>query len=273
MSDRSLHCIVIGAGTVGASCAWYLRSAGHSVTLVDHEDPGQSTSFGNAGCISPNQITPFSYPGVAREVPGWLVDPLGPLCIRWRHLPRLAPWFWRFWRAGSAKGVRHIAAAQTPVMRRVVADFEDLVAATDTEDLRRARGMINLYDTTEEFHAAEWKYELMTEFGFEWQILSPAELRIMAPELQVSGGVALYYPEWQHLLDPGEFTARVAEAAFAAGADWLNDSVTRVSAGERRVAVETMSGRRVEADRLVIAAGVVLVVKVFHEVPSGQQMD
>ena len=39
---------VVGAGTVGSSCAWHLQRAGYRVTLIDPVDPGQSTSFGNA---------------------------------------------------------------------------------------------------------------------------------------------------------------------------------------------------------------------------------
>ena len=51
MSPINKHCIVVGAGIVGASCAWHLVRRGARVTLVDPEMPGQSTSFGNCGMI------------------------------------------------------------------------------------------------------------------------------------------------------------------------------------------------------------------------------
>ncbi len=255
MSTQSQHCLVIGAGTVGASCAWHLRRAGFEVTLVDHESPGQTTSFGNCGCISPNQIIPFSYPGLSREIPRWLFDRLGPLFIRWRHLPGLAPWFWRFWRAATWDGVHHIAQAQTQLMRQVIEDFGEIADATGTRDLLREKGMINVYDTMEEFRHAQWKYDLMTEHGFEWEIIGPAELKIMVPELRLEKGIALYYPQWWHTVDPGLLTARIAESAFADGVNYVQDKVQAVEAGAAGVTVATESGKSLKADKLVVAAG------------------
>lgn len=255
MNTPHQKCIVIGAGTVGASCAWHLRSAGFDVTLVDPEMPGQTTSFGNCGCISPNQIIPFSYPGVTRDIPKWLFDRLGPLCIRWQHLPGLAPWFWRFWRASNWDSVHHIVAGQAELMRRVITDFGEMADATSTRDLLREKGMINLYDTVSEFEKARWKYELMTEHGFDWEIVGPDELKIMVPELRHEGGMALYYPQWWHTVDPGLLTARIAEHAFAGGVEWLQDRVQAVNPGPDGVKMRTESGRDLSADWLVVAGG------------------
>ena len=223
--NNSKHCVVIGAGTVGSSCAWHLRRAGLEVTLIDWEMPGQSTSFGNAACITPNYIYPFSHPGVSREIPGWLMDPMGPLKIRWANLHTLLPWLWKFWRAGTKQGVEHVAGAQAQLMRHVTADFDEILAAIHAEELRESKGMITLYDTPEDFHKMEWAYELIHRHGFQWEFLGPAELKIMVPEVRFEGGVSLYYPEWQHTLDPGLVTARIAEACFTDGGEWLQDRV------------------------------------------------
>lgn len=255
MSSQQQHCVVIGAGMVGSSCAWSLRRAGFAVTLMDYQEPGQSTSFGNCGCISPNQILPFSYPGIWRELPSWLFNRLGPLFIRWRYLPELAPWFWQFWRSSNWAKVQQIAAAQAPLMRRVIEDFDHLVSSIGASDLVRAEGMINVYDTMEEFRQAKWRYELMDEHGFEWDILAPAELKIMAPELRLDSGMALFYPQWWHSVDPGALSARVAQAGFAEGVSWMQDKVSSVEANDKRVKVVTESGAHVRADQLVVAAG------------------
>jgi D-amino-acid dehydrogenase len=247
--------VVIGAGTVGSCCAWHLGRAGLDVTLVDREMPGQSTSFGNAGCLTPSHVVPFSYPGVMREVPGWLRDEGGPLSIRWRHLPGLLPWFWKFWRAGTPQGVERAASAQTQLMRHVSADFAELIEATGSGHLWRAKGVISLHDTREDFLRAEWAYDLKTRHGFEWQILSPAELKIMVPAIRLDGGVAIFNPAWEHTLDPGRLTARIAEDFIAAGGTWLQDEVTTVAASATGVELATQSGRKITADCLVVAAG------------------
>lgn len=253
--DFSRHVAVVGAGTVGSSCAWHLRRAGFEVTLVDSVEPGQSTSSGNAGCISPSHVIPFSYPGVTKQIPGWLFDPLGPLSIRWQHLPQLLPWFWRFWRSGTRAGVDWSARAQARLMKRVTADFDEILEATGQQQLRESRGLIALFDTQHEFEAARWQYDIKDELGFEWQHLSPSEVRIMTPALNTGDGMALYYPDWQHVLDPAEITAGIARDCFASGGRWLQDEVRGVENTTAGVRLATASGRSIEADVLVVAAG------------------
>lgn len=248
--------VVIGAGIVGASCAWHLARSGCKVTVVDREAPGQATSFGNAGCISPSQLAPFSYPGVWKKIPRWLLDELGPLTIRWRHLPWTAPWLFRFWRAGNAAGVRRSAEAQAQLMHRVSADWDEILSGTGQEAMRSSRGLVMLYDTAREFREAEWQFELDRELGFEWNFVGPEELNIMAPALRpAQGGIALHIPCWQHLADPGKVTAGIAQAAFAAGARWVNEEVTAVTAGDDGVHVQLSGSDALAADVLVVAAG------------------
>ena len=260
MTETSAHtprCVVIGAGIVGASCAWHLVRSGAKVTLVDPEPPGTMTSFGNCGCVSPSAVIPFSYPGVTRQVPKWLLDPEGPLFIRWRHLPSLAPWLYRFWRASNAETLRHVVHSEHQLMQHVIADYDQVLGEIGAADLKRSRGVIILYDTEAEFEAVAWQYRMKSELGLEWRRLSAAELAEREPHLRLAaGGVAVYMPDWDHLVDPGAVTARIAEAALADGAEWVNEPVTAVQPGEKSATVTTATGRRIEADRVVLAAGV-----------------
>ena len=246
---------VIGAGTVGSSCAWHLQQRGHEVIVIDPVDPGQSTSYGNAACISPSHVTPFSYPGVARQIPGWLMDPLGPLRIRWQHLPGLLPWLWRFWRSGTDAGVAWSSQAQARLMRLVHADWDEILQATGQLDMRRHKGVIVVFDRRQEFEDAAWQYRIKDELGFEWQHLGAAEVRIMAPALDLGDGMALYYPDWQHVLDPAEVTAGIARDCFASGGSWLKDRVLSVEPAEQQVSLKTEGGKQISVDSVVVAAG------------------
>jgi D-amino-acid dehydrogenase len=83
---------VIGAGMVGVCTASWLQRDGHDVFLVEAGEPGHGASFGNAGCFNGSSVTPMAMPGMIGNVPRWLFDPLGPLSLRWRYLPVIAPW-------------------------------------------------------------------------------------------------------------------------------------------------------------------------------------
>jgi D-amino-acid dehydrogenase len=255
MNSKAPHCVVIGAGIIGSSCAWYLQQRGAQVTLVDPELPGQMTSSGNCGCISPSAVIPFSYPGVSWQVPRWLFDPLGPLFIHWSHLPALLPWLWRFWRSANRETLNHVVKSQHQLMQRVVADFDEVLYAINATTLRRSRGLIRIFDTEKDYQANQWQRDLKTSLGLEWRRLAAGELHELEPHLSLPGGVAMMIPDWQHLLDPGLVTARIAEATFANGARWIHDQVTSVDPLEQGVRIVTGSGRELEADKVVVAAG------------------
>ena len=58
--------IVVGAGIVGLSTAWFLQERGVEVTVVDRTGVAAGASWGNAGWIAPALTLPLNSPGVLR---------------------------------------------------------------------------------------------------------------------------------------------------------------------------------------------------------------
>ncbi len=138
--------LVIGAGIVGICCACCLQRQGFEVTVVDRLGPGEATSYGNAGGVATGEIIPLAVPGVLGELPGWLLDPLGPLAVRWRYLPQALPWLVRFLRAGSKERVRALAEALAALSHAARPPFEQLLAAAGLDDLLAREDCLYLYD-------------------------------------------------------------------------------------------------------------------------------
>ncbi len=255
MSDSKKHCVVIGAGIVGSSCAWHLRRKGMEVTLIDRVEPGMSCSFGNAACVSPSSVVPFSYPGMINKVPGWMLDPLGPVRVRPRDFPGLLPWFWKFWRVSSMQKVEQISSAQKKLMDTVFKDYGEILSATDSTHLYRSKGSIHLYDTEKEYQKDLWQIELRRKMGYDSHRLSAAELKKLVPELKFDNGVAMMMPDWHQVLNPQKVTQRIAENSFGDGTKWVNDEVSKVDSTDQGIVVTTASGSKINADKLVVAAG------------------
>jgi len=248
-------CVVIGAGIIGASCAWHLQEKGLQVTLIDEVMPGQSCSFGNASCLAISGIVPLSYPGLIRKLPGWLLDSRGPVKIRMKDFPSLLPWFWRFWRSGHMQVVEETAAAQAQLMRRATSDYDDILNAIGLAGLKQARGCIHIYDSEKDYLEDQWQVELSARFGFDAHRLSRSELKSMVPSLKLGGGVALMQADWQHLLDPAKVTGCIAQDCFSNGGVWVQDRVSSVNAERSGIRIKTTSGQQIDADQLVVAAG------------------
>ena len=68
-----MRIVILGAGVIGVTSAWYLAQAGHEVVVIDRQaGPALETSFANAGEISPGYASPWAAPGIPAKAMKWL---------------------------------------------------------------------------------------------------------------------------------------------------------------------------------------------------------
>jgi D-amino-acid dehydrogenase len=243
--------LVIGAGIVGLCCARALLREGHAVTVIDRDPAGDKVSFGNAGGLGVTEILPAATPGVIRQAPRWLVDPLGPLSIRPTHLPRLLPWLVRFLRSAAAREAARITRVLAGLLAPVYDDMLPLLAELGLAgDLHRV-GALWVYDTEGGFERDAASHNLRRRHGIEVEPISVAEARRLEPALTGVIARAVVTPQWSHVSDPKRIVDRLRESLQARGVSVLRHEATGVDRG----AVITASGEHIAFDRLVVAAG------------------
>src|SRR5437868_3702558 len=104
---------------VGMSAALYLQRAGLSVAVIEPLPPGGGASYGSAGLLSVEACVPIAMPGMLKQVPRWLNDPLGPLAVRPSYLPKALPWLMRLgWRRPHGAGRSRVQRAARPACGR-----------------------------------------------------------------------------------------------------------------------------------------------------------
>lgn len=133
MAERQV--IVVGAGIVGVSCASYLQRDGARVTLIDERAPGEACSFGNAGIIAPGACLPLAMPGIWKQIPKFLLDPLGPLSIRMGYAPSIIPWLLRWLQSSSLTNVKKISQAMRALHEGAFDAYAPLLKAAGCNDL------------------------------------------------------------------------------------------------------------------------------------------
>ena len=245
---------VIGAGIVGLSCALYLQRDGHRVTLIDPREPGTATSFGNAGGIVATSTGPLIMPGIWKELPSLLLDPLGPMVIRWRYLPRIAPWFLRALSASRPKRVEEIADALCALNRGVLDAWHNLARQAGAEDLLRPVGWLKVYETDRGFAGTAPLRALMDARGQKYEMLTADELRQLEPGLAPIFKHGFHQPDCDFLVDPGRMTGMLAAAFAAGGGEILRAEATGFELGGPPNRILT-TGRACAAEIIVLAAG------------------
>ncbi|TQF84178.1 FAD-dependent oxidoreductase [Elioraea sp. Yellowstone] len=252
------HVVVIGAGAVGAATALTLAREGHRVTILEPGEPGgpQAASYGNACWISPESVVPMGVPGIWRKVPGFLADPLGPLTIRWRHLPRLAPWLAVFLRANATVAkLERTSRALAALLVDAVARHEALAAEAGAASLIARAGHLYAWRDRAAFDADALGWRLRREAGIRWIELSAEELHQREPALSRDYTFALLIEDAAHVRDPGALVAAYVAAAAARGATLVRGRATGFVVERGRLRAVRSDAGEIAADRAVIATG------------------
>ncbi|MFQ5773308.1 MAG: NAD(P)/FAD-dependent oxidoreductase [Kiloniellaceae bacterium] len=192
--DKGRHVVVIGAGIIGVCSALSLLREGHRVTLVERDAPGEGASFGNGAVIGEESVVPVATPGILWKVPGMLLDPLGPLAVRWSYLPRIAPWLARFVAASRPRRVEEISIALAALLDGTFDAFATLLDMAGAPEMLRRTGWMCVYETDRGLERYQPMLEIQRRRGVRFEVLDAKELRAREPSLGAIFTRAVYYP-------------------------------------------------------------------------------
>jgi D-amino-acid dehydrogenase len=247
--------VVLGAGVIGVTSAWYLAEAGHEVTVLERRAaPGLETSFANGGQISAGHAEPWAKPAVLPKIVRWLGREDAPLLFR----PRLD---WAQWRWGLGF-LRECIPGRFERNARTLAGLagysrECLIALRAETGIRYdelSRGILQFATREADFETLVGQAEAMREFGAKREIKTAAECLALEPALQdaeerVVGGI---YDPHDESGDAFKFTSQLAERARQRGVLFrCETTISRIeAAGDRVQAVDGL-----QADAYVVALG------------------
>ena len=247
---------VIGAGIIGTTLAYTLKKRGRDVVLIERDAPGKGASYGNMASIAVTEFMPASRPSVWKQIPGWMLDPEGPVRVRPAYMPKLTPWFLRFIAASRPSKLRELEAQGAALCGRVHDDLTPLLKETGLEGELSEEGCLSLYTDEAEFKADREHIEILERFGFPHEVIGRQAIRALEPELSDKIGLAVLFPQNRSMKNPYQLVVKLAERFTALGGRIELGEVIGFERGEHMRAVLLKDGRRIEADEVVIAAGV-----------------
>ena len=247
---------IVGAGIVGLAAAHALLDRGHQVTLIDPGDQMARPTDGNAGWIAHTDIIPLASPKVWRNLPNWLMDPLGPLTIRPAYLPSLMPWLIRFMLASSPVRIKTSMAAIRAINTEALPCWRKLLSSVDLSTHLRENGILSVWKNQEPFLRARDTLDRQRDLGISIDILNRNDLTQLEPALHnVEAGVL--YPEACHISDPANLASDLMKLALERSAQHIAARALRVEPNSNEIHVHTAGSlKAVIADKVIIAAGI-----------------
>ncbi|MEK9671299.1 MAG: FAD-dependent oxidoreductase [Rhodospirillaceae bacterium] len=246
---------VIGAGVVGVNCALALVKEGFRVTIVDRLAPGEFCSHGNAGILSVWSFVPIFGPDVLKSVPKWLIDPTGPLTIRWTRLPQILPWLLRMLPKANAAHLKYASDAMHHLTAACADNYAKMAAEAGAPELVRHHPVLQVYDSETDFQKAEKDLQFRATYGIKYDRLYRKALHDLEPELADRF-------QWGHALlgggtaaNPGRLVKVLAEDFQRRGGKIIRADVRNIRHLQGGGVLIETDGDYIRTDRLVVAAG------------------
>ena len=255
--------VVLGAGVIGTTSAWYLARAGHEVVVVDRQPlPGNETSFANGGQISVSHAEPWANPHVLPQVVRWLGKEDAPLLWRWRADPDQFAWGLRFLReclpGRTQQNIAAIVALALYSRGRLQALRQELQLDYD----QRERGILHIYTLPKAFAQAVEAARTMRRFGLDRETVDAGRCVEIEPALAAVRDLLVggdYTPS-DESGDANKFTLALAGKTGELGVQFrLDSTVDRIVADGDAISGVSVSGpagdELLKADAYVVALG------------------
>jgi D-amino-acid dehydrogenase len=253
--------LVLGAGVIGTTTAWFLREHGHEVTVVErHSAAALETSFANGGQISVSHVEPWANPAAPFQILKWLGQADAPLLFRPRLDMQQWRWALQFLIECLPSRTRRNMLQILAISKYSGEVLRNLRAATGLHYDDLQRGILQIYTDPKGFDAAAQAAALVRQYGIAREVKTAAECIAIEPSLKsrrdwIAGGT---YTASDETGDAKKFTQSLAALAIERGAGFrYGMTVESLAVTGRAVSgvhtVEEQHGREVlAADAYVV---------------------
>lgn len=257
--------IVLGAGVIGTSSAWYLAKMGHEVVVIDRQSgAGMETSFANGAQVSVSQSEPWAAPSAPVKVLKWLFKEDAPLLFRpqfdWHQLS----WGLEFLVECLPSRYRFNIQQMVNLGLYSRESLQALRAETGIEYDHATRGILQFYTEESDYAGAAEACAMLSKFGIQRNVVSRDEALVIEPALRSLGNrlKGASYAESDESGDALKYTQNLAKLCESAGVKFKYDTAIEAirTDGNRISSVvvkrkDTVTYDAMSADAYVVCLG------------------
>ena len=247
--------VIIGGGVIGLVTALRMLNSNQEVILIDYQEPGSGTSYGNAGTIAEYAVLPVGSPSILKNLPSLLLNKNSPIAINRAEIFTLAPWLIRFLYQSSSKKAAKNAKAITDLLVDCRQRWELLVKEINANSTLKSNGCLYFYNKKSSFEAGKKDMTKRKMLGLNVEMLSPLELQKLEPNLDMIEGGASFFPDGAYLNDPGKIMKLLLQSVIKKGCTVINKAADKIERSSEGVKVYLNDNSQITAKHVVISAG------------------
>ena len=247
--------VIVGAGIVGLSSAYFLKQSGHDVIVIDKNEQSVGCSFGNAGMIVPSHFIPLASPGMIAKGFRWMFSSESPFYIKPKFDLNLLKWGWNFYQHSNESHVQKSINPLKEIHLLSKSIYQQWYSELSFDFGYCERGLLMLYKTSSAEKEEIETSHVANKIGIEAKVLSSYEVQQLEPDVKVNVRGGVYYPGDAHLT-PQQLVVQLKKLLESNGVQFIQDEVNQFETEKSKVTKVITSHNSYDADELVIAAGV-----------------
>ena len=187
--------VVLGAGIIGTTSAYFLAKQGHEVTVIDRQDSvSMETSHANAGCLSYGFTSPWASPGLPFSVLKWVLTGRSPLIINPNMSVETIKFLFRMYKNCNSRSYEINKSRMLRVANYSQKALLEIETDFDLYYEQKKQGSLQLFWDSKEIEKAQKDIEILDKFNINSQLLSAEECVKIEPGLQyvkneLAGGI------------------------------------------------------------------------------------
>ena len=187
--------VVLGAGIIGTTSAYFLAKQGHEVTVIDRQDSvSMETSHANAGCLSYGFTSPWASPGLPFSVLKWVLTGRSPLIINPNMSVETIKFLYRMYKNCNSRSYEINKSRMLRVANYSQKALLEIETDFDLYYEQKTQGSLQLFWDSKEIEKTQKDIAILDKFNINSQLLSADECVKIEPGLQyvknkLAGGI------------------------------------------------------------------------------------
>ncbi len=193
--------VIIGAGTIGLHCAYFLRQEGHEVEILEAtpENDRSACSYGNCGVIVPSHFVPLASPAMLKTGIQALFDRRSPVFLPpFRNMKNIS-WFLKFIQASNARKANGVAPTLLQLNNASKKLYAEMTGMHKTNSELQEKGLLIAASTPKGFEEELELSKLAGQLGIPTETISPDAISALEPDVDLNIAGAVWYKTDGHI--------------------------------------------------------------------------
>ena len=247
--------LVIGSGIVGLCSGIELIERGYSVTIIDPNEPGSQTSYGNAGVITDSSLIIVNNPQLLKSLFSLIFKKRTG--FRYSMLFVISRFFWvvRFLMFSTQKHMELAAKAYKELQTLSLKTHHELIKKSSSKSLILKPGWLKLFKTDLSFQKYSSEMNILNKNKVDYKVLNTSEIIKMVPELQAKFAKGVLFKNSIRVNSPLKLSKKYFDYFLKKGGKYINDNCKDLRYVKNYWDVITGNNTKLKYDEVVVATG------------------